>query len=184
MHRAAAMTDDDRTVLPEAHVLFVCLGNICRSPTAEGVFRASVARAGLAARIHVDSAGTGDWHVGRPPDNRAVAAARDRGYDLTDLRARQVRRSDFSRFDWILAMDRANLTALKALRPPAYAGHLGLFLELAPELGIIEVPDPYYGGSPDFVRMLDLIERASETLILHLQGRLGLGAGDVGRGGQ
>ena len=162
-------------------VLFVCLGNICRSPTAAGVFADAVARAGLAARIHVDSAGTGDWHVGRPPDTRAIAAARDRGYDLSGLRARQVRRSDFSRFDWILAMDRANLTALKALRPPAYAGHLGLFLELAPELGIAEVPDPYYGGAPDFVRMLDLIERASEALILHLQGRLGLRADDVGR---
>jgi protein-tyrosine phosphatase len=162
-------------------VLFVCLGNICRSPTAAGVFGTAVARAGLATRIHVDSAGTGDWHVGRPPDTRAIAAARDRGYDLSGLRARQVRRSDFSRFDWILAMDRANLTALKALRPPAYAGHLGLFLELAPELGIAEVPDPYYGGAPDFVRMLDLIESASEALILHLQGRLGARADDAGR---
>ena len=119
--------------------------------------------------------------MGRPPDNRAITAARDRGYDLSGLRARQVRRSDFARFDWILAMDRANLTALKALRPPAYSGHLGLFLELAPELGIAEVPDPYYGGSTDFARMLDLIERASEALILHLQGRLDLRADDVSR---
>src|SRR4249920_1700362 len=117
-------------------VLFVCLGNICRSPTAEGVLRTYVARAGLAAQVHVDSAGTGNWHVGLPPDNRAITAARDRGHDLSGLRARQVRRSDFSRFDWILAMDRANLAALKSLRPPAYAGHLGLYLELAPELGI------------------------------------------------
>jgi protein-tyrosine phosphatase len=162
-------------------VLFVCLGNICRSPTAEGVFRTNVARAGLATRIHVDSAGTGDWHIGRPPDSRAIAAARNRGYDLTGLRARQVRRSDFSRFDWILAMDRANLTALKALRPPAYAGHLGLFLDLAPESGIAEVPDPYCGGPPDFERMLDLIERASEALTRHLQGRLSLRADGVGR---
>jgi len=167
------MTDRDPAAPSEAHVLFVCLGNICRSPTAEGVFRTTVTRAGLAERIRVDSAGTGDWHVGRPPDSRAIAAARDRGYDLTDLRARQVRRGDFAQFDWILAMDRSNLTALKALRPPAYGGHLGLFLELAPELGVAEVPDPYYGGAPDFVRMLDLIERASEALILQLQARLG-----------
>lgn len=154
-------------------VLFVCLGNICRSPTAEGVFRAAVTRAGLAEAIRVDSAGTGDWHVGRPPDTRAIAAAGSRGYDLSALRARQVRRSDFARFDWILAMDRSNLTALKALRPPAYDGHLGLFLDLAPELGVAEVPDPYYGGAPHFLRMLDLIEHASETLILQLQDRLG-----------
>jgi protein-tyrosine phosphatase len=174
------MTDHDPTVRPDAHVLFVCLGNICRSPTAAGVFRTTVARAGLAARIHVDSAGTGDWHVGRPPDSRAIAAARDRGYDITGLRARQVRRSDFARFDWILAMDRSNLTALKALRPRDFTGHLGLFLELAPELGIAEVPDPYFGGSPDFVRMLDLIERASEILILHLRDRLGRHPDDVG----
>jgi len=167
------MTDHDAAARPEAHVLFVCLGNICRSPTAEGVFRATAARAGLAERVRVDSAGTGDWHVGRPPDSRAIAAARDRGYDLSSLRARQVRRGDFAQFDWILAMDRSNLTALKALRPPAYGGHLGLFLELTPELGVAEVPDPYYGGAPDFVRMLDLIERASEVLILQLQARLG-----------
>jgi protein-tyrosine phosphatase len=166
------MTSHDSDARPEAQVLFVCMGNICRSPTAEGVFRTIVTRGGLATRVRVDSAGTGDWHVGRPPDSRAIAAARDRGYDLTDLRARQVRRSDFAQFDWILAMDRANLTALKALRPPAYGGHLGLFLELAPELDVAEVPDPYYGAAPDFARMLDLIERASAALVVLLQARL------------
>ena len=175
------MTDSEAAARPDAHVLFVCMGNICRSPTAEGVFRTAVARAGLAARIRVDSAGTGDWHVGRPPDSRAIAAARDRGYDLTDLRARQVRRSDFVECDWILAMDRTNLAALEALRPPAYGGHLGLFLDLAPQLGVAEVPDPYYGGPPDFVRMLDLVERASEALILELRARLGRRADDIGR---
>jgi len=122
--------------------------------------------------VRVDSAGTGDWHVGRPPDSRAVAAARARGYELGHLRARQVRRSDFAQFDWILAMDRSNLAALRALRPRAYGGHLGLFLELAPDLGLAEVPDPYYGGGTDFARVLDLIEQASESLLARLQQRL------------
>ncbi len=171
----------DRPAGPEARVLFVCLGNICRSPTAEGVFLAAVAGAGLEARIAVDSAGTGDWHVGRPPDVRAIAAARERGYDLAGLRGRQVSRSDFAQFDWILAMDRANLGALEALRPPEYAGHLGLFLELAPELGLAEVPDPYYGGPRDFVRMLDLVERASGALLLRLQNLLAARADDARR---
>jgi low molecular weight protein-tyrosine phosphatase len=174
------MTDREAVSRADARVLFVCLGNICRSPTAEGVFRTIVARAGLAARIRIDSAGTGDWQIGQPPDSRAIAAARGRGYDLTGLRARQVRRADFARFDWILAMDRANLSALEALRPAAYRGHLGLFLDLAPELGVTEVPDPYCGGPSDFVRALDLIERASEALMLHLQGRLDHRAGAAG----
>ena len=175
------MTEAAPATRAEAQVLFVCLGNICRSPTAEGVFRAAVVRAGLDARIRVDSAGTGDWHVGRAPDRRAVEAARLRGYDLTGLRARQVRRSDFAHFDWILAMDRANLAALEALRPPSYAGHLGLFLDVAPALGVAEVPDPYYGGAPDFVRMLDLIEQASAALVVRLQTALACRAGDPGR---
>jgi protein-tyrosine phosphatase len=166
------MSENAPVAGPEAQVLFVCLGNICRSPTAEGVFRVAVARAGLDARIRVDSAGTGDWHVGRPPDRRAIEAARARGYDLSGLRARQVRRSDFAHFDWILAMDRTNLVALTALRPPAYAGHLGLFLDVAPGLGVVEVPDPYYGGAPDFVRMLDLIEQASVALVARVQASL------------
>jgi protein-tyrosine phosphatase len=178
---AAAMTSPAATVQSDVKVLFVCLGNICRSPCAEGVFRHRVERAGLGARIHVDSAGTGDWHVGRPPDTRAIAAARARGYDLTPLRARQVRRSDFAHFGWILAMDRSNLTALKALRPPDYAGHLGLFLELAPDLGTAEVPDPYYGGHLDFVRMLELIERASDTLLARVCEDLARGAGGARR---
>jgi len=156
----------------DAQVLFVCLGNICRSPTAEGVFRGAVERAGLAARVRVDSAGIGDWHVGEPPDRRAIAAARERGYDLARLRGRQVSRADFGEFDWILAMDRANLRALHALRPPDYAGHLGLFLDLAPHLGRSEVPDPYYGGAADFAHVLDLVEQASEALIERVRLRL------------
>ena len=116
-------------------VLFVCLGNICRSPTAEVVFRAAAARAGLAHRIEIDSAGTGDWHVGNPPDYRATAHAARRGYDLRALRGRQVCADDFRRYDWILAMDQSVLEELEALRPPDFAGHLGLFLDLAPALG-------------------------------------------------
>jgi protein-tyrosine phosphatase len=146
-------------------ILFVCLGNICRSPTAEAVFRARAARAGLADRLEIDSAGTGDWHVGQPPDRRAIAAAATRGYDLASLRARQVAGDDFHRFSWILAMDRANLRDLSALRPRAFAGHLGLFLDVAPELDVQEVPDPYYGAADGFDRVLDLIEVASDALI-------------------
>jgi len=146
-------------------ILFVCLGNICRSPTAEGVFRARAARAGLGEHLEIDSAGTGDWHVGQPPDRRAIAAAAGRGYDLAGLRARQVSTEDFSRFGWILAMDRANLRDLAALRPRSFGGHLGLFLDVAPALGLREVPDPYYGGDDGFARVLDLIETASDALL-------------------
>ena len=146
-------------------VLFVCLGNICRSPTAEGIFRERAARAGMADRIIVGSAGTGDWHVGEPPDRRAIAHAAKRGYDLRRLRARQVCADDFQRFRWILAMDRGNLRELASMRPPDHEGHLGLFLDLAPELGVREVPDPYYGGTDGFEHVLDLIESASDALL-------------------
>jgi protein-tyrosine phosphatase len=158
-------TGGDAIVRPAASVLFVCLGNICRSPTAEGVFRRDVTRAGLESRIRMDSAGTGNWQVGKPPDHRAVAAAHRRGYDITALRARQVTLRDFGEFDWILAMDRANLRALKSLRPPEFAGYLGLFLDFAPEMGVKEVPDPYEAGPESFEQMLDLIERASRRLL-------------------
>jgi len=154
------------------------MGNICRSPLAEGVFRAAVARAGLAQRIRIDSAGTGDWHVGEPPDRRAIASAKERGYDLANQRARQVQRGDFSRFDWVLAMDRTNLRALQALRPTTCVGHLGLFLAFAPHLGIVEVPDPYYGSAREFDRVLDLIEQGSDALLQHVVERL-----DAARGG-
>lgn len=156
---------ETKTGTPAASVLFVCLGNICRSPTAEAVFRERVARAGLARRIHVDSAGTGSWHVGHAPDRRAIEHAARRGYDLRPLRARQVSREDFQRFGWILAMDADNLRGLTALRPPDYAGRLGLILDFAPSLGLREVPDPYYGGVDGFERVLDLLEEASEGLL-------------------
>lgn len=154
---------------PQSSVLFVCMGNICRSPTAEGVFRATVAQIGLERAFYADSAGIGDWHVGQPPDRRAVLAAQRRGYDLSKLRARQVRTGDFERFGWILAMDLANLRALEAMRPPTYAGHLGLLLDFAPQAGLREVPDPYYGGREGFERVLDLIEMASAELLLRLR---------------
>ncbi len=151
-------------------VLFVCLGNICRSPTAEGVFTALVERHGLAGSILVDSCGTGDWHIGRAPDSRATAAAAKRGYDLRHLRARQVNIDDFDRYHYILAMDESNLRDLQALRPHHHKGHLGLFLEFAPNGDLVDVPDPYYRGDEGFVQVLDLIESASAGLLQRIVG--------------
>jgi len=149
----------------ERSVLFVCMGNICGSPTAEAVFRTHVMHAGLQDELLIDSAGIGDWHVGQPPDSRAIAYGRRRGYDLSPLRARQVGIEDFTRFAWILAMDLRNLRDLKALCPPSYAGHLGLFLDLVPGIDRREVPDPYFGGAAGFETVLELTERASEALL-------------------
>jgi protein-tyrosine phosphatase len=152
-------------------ILFVCLGNICRSPTAEGVLRGIAARDFAGLPLYVDSAGTADYHVGEPPDRRTVAAARRRGYDLAGLRARRVARSDFENFDHILAMDRANLAELEQLGQGVIGARLGLFLEYAPELKVAEVPDPYYGGIEDFERVLDLCEAAARGLLLRIAGR-------------
>ena len=143
-------------------ILFVCLGNICRSPTAEGVFRALAARAGLT--VEVDSCGTGGWHAGEPPSGPAIAAAAARGYDLTPLRARQVSRADFTRFDRIYAMDSTNLRDLRALCPPGGVQPVAL-LSLAPQLGR-DVPDPWYTG--EYERTLDLIEEALRALVAEL----------------
>jgi protein-tyrosine phosphatase len=156
---------------PRFAVLFVCLGNICRSPTAEGVFRAALVQVGLSEHVFADSAGVGNWHIGAPPDRRAIQAARRRGYDLTALRGRQVSASDFTRFGWILAMDLSNLRALEAMRPDGYDGHLGLLLDLVPSAGVREVPDPYYGGLDTFERVLDLVEQASAELITRIRER-------------
>jgi protein-tyrosine phosphatase len=154
-------------------ILFVCLGNICRSPTAEVVFRRLLtgSKAGLA--VEVDSAGIGDWHIGEPPDRRAQAAARRRGLDMSGLRARQVVHEDFTRFDLILAMDRENLEELRRRAPVQYRERVKLFLEFAPELELRDVPDPYYGGEAGFEEVLDLAEQAARGLLRHLAARSG-----------
>lgn len=149
-------------------VLFVCLGNICRSPTAEGVLRSLAARDFPGLPLEIDSAGTADYHVGEPPDRRSIAAARRRGYDLASLRARQVRRDDFNRFDWVLAMDGANLAELERQSPDSASARLALFLDFAPGGDHTEVPDPYYGGIEDFERVLDLCETAARGLLARL----------------
>jgi protein-tyrosine phosphatase len=146
-------------------VLFVCTGNICRSPTAEAVFRTLVDRAGLARSIRIDSAGTHDYQLGQPADPRAVERARLRGYEITDRCARQFESEDFDRFDWILAMDLFNLSELEEQKPRDYRGHLGLFLDLVPDCRTLEVPDPYNGGPEDFDRVLDLTERGAKALL-------------------
>ncbi len=150
-------------------VLFVCLGNICRSPTAEGVFRAVVEREQACFITTIDSAGTADYHVGDPPDARTRAAARERGYDLSDLRARAVQPEDFHEFDFILAMDRANLATLQGMAPSGHRARLALLLDYAPQAGSVEVPDPYYGQRADFERVLDLVEQGAAGLLAHLR---------------
>ncbi len=146
-------------------VLFVCMGNICRSPTAEGVFRRLVEQQGLAGQITVDSAGTHDYHIGDAPDPRSQAAAASRGYDLSGLCARQVVPDDFSTFDYILAMDKANLGLLQQRCPQDCRGRLKLFLEFADDDALREVPDPYYGGAQGFEEVLDLVEHAAQGLL-------------------
>ncbi|AQA18770.1 phosphotyrosine protein phosphatase [Halioglobus japonicus] len=150
-------------------VLFVCLGNICRSPTAHGVFQSMVDCRGLQSRIAVDSCGTGDWHIGHAPDKRATAEAAERGYDLTPLRARQVTAADFDEFDYIVAMDNQNLADLRAMCPTHFSGYLGLFLPFAAVNIVDEVPDPYYGGPEGFTQVLDMVEAASEGLLAEIE---------------
>jgi len=151
-------------------VLFVCTGNICRSPTADGVMRRLVREAGLAQAIRVDSAATHDYHVGEPPDARAQEHARRRGYDLSALRARQVAREDFEYFELILAMDRGHLEILRRIAPPEHRHKLRLFMEFADERQADEVPDPYYGGPAGFERVLDMVEAAARGLLAQLRG--------------
>jgi len=152
-------------------ILFVCLGNICRSPTAEAVLRALAAREAPELGIEVDSAGTAGYHVGEPPDPRTRAAAARRGYDLEPLRARVVEAADFERFDMILAMDAENLRVLRRRAPKAAHERLRLLLEFAPQAQHTEVPDPYYGGPNGFEHVLDLIEEAVRGLLAHLRQR-------------
>jgi protein-tyrosine phosphatase len=151
--------------------LFVCLGNICRSPSAEAVMRGIAAREAPELGIEVDSAGTAGYHLGEPPDERSQEAARRRGYDMALLRARIVEPEDFERFDLILAMDQSNLAALRRRAPPAARERVRLFLEFAPDQGTTDVPDPYYGGAAGFEQVLDLVEAAARGLITHLRER-------------
>ncbi|HEU4623981.1 MAG TPA: low molecular weight protein-tyrosine-phosphatase [Steroidobacteraceae bacterium] len=152
-------------------ILFVCLGNICRSPSAEVVLRHIAAREAPELGIEVDSAGTAGYHIGEPPDARSQEAARRRGYDMAHLRARIIEPGDFERFDLILAMDRHNLSTLRRRAPVAVRERVRLFLEFAPEAGVTDVPDPYYGGPTGFEEVLDLVEAASRGLIAHLRER-------------
>jgi len=151
-------------------VLFVCLGNICRSPTAHAVFESMVVSEGLTERIRVDSAGTGDWHLGHAPDERTAALAAERGYDLSELRARLVDEQDFSQFDYIIAMDNENLNNLRAMCPHGYNGQLSLLLDYSQQSDTSEVPDPYYGGENGFALVLDLVEEACSGLLAHIRG--------------
>lgn len=149
-------------------VLFVCLGNICRSPTAHGVFRKLVAETGLSEAIVSDSAGVSDYHLGEPPDERAVAAALRRGVDISDLRARPVMPADLTDFHYLLAMDapvKRRLAVMGRRLAPGATGRIGLFLDYAPKLGIREVPDPYLGGEEGFEAVLDMIEAGSAGLL-------------------
>ena len=153
-------------------ILFVCTGNICRSPTADGVMRRLVREAGLEQTVRVDSAGTHDYHVGEPPDARAQEHARRRGYDLSGLRARQVAMEDFESFELILAMDRGQLEILRRMAPPQRRHKLRLLMEFADVRHGDEVPDPYYGGPLGFERVLDMVEAAARGLLAELTGRI------------
>ena len=143
-------------------VLVVCTGNICRSPTGEGVLRHKAAERGLGDRVRVASAGTHDYHVGDPPDSRTLKHAAKRGYDFSSQRASQVRKQDFHEFDYILAMDRSHLRMLRSMQPAGSKAKLGLFLEASGRWKGEDVPDPYYGGGEEFERVLDMVEEAAE----------------------
>jgi protein-tyrosine phosphatase len=149
------------------------MGNICRSPTAQGVFRELLETRGLGDLVEIDSAGTHGYHIGEPPDRRAQAAAARRGIDLSGLRARRVAEGDFEYFDYLLAMDRDNLDSLAAICPPAHRRKLMLFMDFAPHLGSREVPDPYYGAPGGFEQVFDMVEAAAAGLLedIRLRGR-------------
>ena len=150
-------------------VLFVCMGNICRSPTAQGVFEQLVADNNLTDIIQIDSAGTHAYHIGEGPDERASAAALKRGVDLSSQQARRVSPDDFQEFDYVIAMDSSNFGDLASNCPPEHEAKLRLFLEFAADLEVNEVPDPYYGGTTGFERVLDLIEQASAGLLAEIR---------------
>ena len=153
--------------MPCHKIIFVCLGNICRSPTAEGALRKQVSERGLESLFEIDSAGTGDWHLGHPPDKRAIEAALARGIDLTPLRARQITVSDMLYYDTIIAMDNQNFSRLKSLAPVDHQHKIRLLLQYE-NSAEREVPDPYYGGDHGFDLVLDLIEESCRELLDHL----------------
>lgn len=155
-------------------VLFVCLGNICRSPTAEGVFRKYVAEAGLTEVITIDSAGTHAYHVGEPPDRRAQETAARRGIDISGLRGRRATETDLDEFDYVLAMDRENLNNLLAIAREHHKQRIRLFMEFADDREEEDVPDPYYGGPSGFDRVMDMIEEASEGLLTEIRKKHGI----------
>ena len=150
-------------------VLFVCTGNICRSPTAEGVFRALVEKNDLAETVTVDSAGTAGWHVGDPPDPRSCEAALRRGVDIAGQRARQFRTDDFRQFEFVIALDESHLRQLELMCPDGHPNPPRMFLDFAPALGLRDVPDPYYGGPDGFEDVLDMIEAASAGLLAEIR---------------
>ncbi len=155
-------------------VLFVCMGNICRSPLAEGSFSHLVEKHGLSDAIDIDSAATHSYHVSEPPDPRGITTAAGRGIDISAQRARQVRPRDFKDFDYVLAMDRDNFASLEILCPPGLEGKLSLFLDFAPEVSTVEVPDPYYGGRDGFDHVLDLVQAAADGLLMEIRKRYSL----------
>jgi protein-tyrosine phosphatase len=157
---------------PRISVLVVCTGNICRSPTGEGVLRAHAKKRGLDDRIRFASAGTHDYHVGEPPDPRSVRHAHQRGYDLSAQRAQQVAKRHFEEYDYILAMDRGHLRMLKAQAPSDAKAKLGLFLEASGRWKGEDVPDPYYGGVQDFEQVLDMVEEAAERWLDRFEAQL------------
>lgn len=159
-------------MVDKVRVLFVCLGNICRSPTAEGVFRQVVEASGLHQRIDIDSCGTESWHAGKAPDPRAMAAALRRGVDISGLRARQLVAQDLDEFDFILTMDRQNLADVRDVWHQNGGAEPELFLRYADAPAVQEVPDPYYGGDQGFETVLDLIESASRGLLQEIRERL------------
>jgi protein-tyrosine phosphatase len=158
----------DQVHIPAKSVLFVCLGNICRSPIAEGVFRHTASKHSELGGLIIDSAGLGSWHVGQPPDRRAQDTLAGRGIDISDLRARQVTREDFEAFDLILAMDKANRQGLLKLASKQYHDKIRLFMDCAPNFGVHEIPDPFFGDSEGFNYVVQLIDAASRGLIRSL----------------
>jgi protein-tyrosine phosphatase len=156
--------------MAKRRLLFVCLGNICRSPMAEGVFRRVAAEEGVLHLFEIDSAGMGHWHIGQAPDRRAQAAARTRGIDISNQTARQVTRSDFAAFDLLIAMDGSNFADLSELAPKEARHKVRRFLDYAPHVGTRDVPDPFFGGSDGFDHALDLIEEAARGLLADLLG--------------